>query len=275
MEAHAAERTIRLADERVVIAGDWHENTAWAAAALHAAGKHTRTVLHVGDFGLLPGSASHLQAIDEAAAASGIDRILLTPGNHDDWGTLNGLFAAHPGCAVRVSETVWALPRAFTFHAGGRSFLSFGGAASPDFRRRTAGVDWWPGEAPTDGEVGRAIHAGWVDVMLTHDAVHYSGIPAVETIVTDPGRLDLASLDYVRATRDQVTRVYLAVGPTLLFHGHLHVAANGARPHGRRIYSLGADGSRFGNLALLDVADLTVMGVGVFHEERAAALVCA
>ena len=61
-----------------------------------------------------------------------------------------GLFDAHPGQAIRVSEVTWLLPRPARLRIGGRKILSLGGAASVDREWRVPGVSWWPDEVITD-----------------------------------------------------------------------------------------------------------------------------
>lgn len=122
-----------LPDERVVLAGDWHGNMRWAREAIPAAARTgASTILHVGDFGFWPGNegAYFLRAVDHWArqvqrpkGAPGIERILVTLGNHEDYDGLDRArdeAGAGPGVAVRVSEVVWALPRPFAFTFGGR-----------------------------------------------------------------------------------------------------------------------------------------------------------
>ena len=271
MEPLATTRSLRRPDRRVVIAGDWHENTNWAAAALRTAGRQTQTILHVGDFGLFS-DGDFLPAVDDAARRAGISTIAVTPGNHEDWGALSAMFAQHPHQAVRVSDTVWVLPPAFAFWVGGRSFVSLGGAASTDFLSRTPGIDWWPEEVVTGNAVDRAIRGGWVDIMLTHDTVHRSGIPVVESLIGGTERVSAVESDYARTARDKVTRAYRAIGPTLLFHGHLHAYATGGQPGNRRIFSLGRDGDRLGNLVTVDMDTLTVVQLAVFDTRSPARL---
>src|SRR5690606_16673906 len=114
-----------------------------------------RTILHVGDFGIWSGveGRAFLNSVDLWCERVGIERILVTPGNHEDWGWLDEDFDLMPGEPVPVSPRVAALPRGFRFTISGVAFLSFGGAASVDYELRRAGVDWFPSEAPTDDDV--------------------------------------------------------------------------------------------------------------------------
>lgn len=253
-------RALALPGPRLVVAGDWHENAEWAARAIRVAGTRATVILHAGDFGLFDGS--FLDAVDAAARQAAVSVIAVTPGNHEDWGQLTEMFAAHPGHAIRVSDVVWALPPAYALTVGARSVISLGGAASSNFMTLTRGVDWWPEEVISDDDVDRAIRGGWVDIMITHDAVHSSGIAAVDAITMGSG-LPLVAADHARAARDKITRAYLAIGPTLLFHGHMHIPASSAKTRGRRAFSLGRDGDTTGNLAEVDLDDLSVMQLHV------------
>lgn len=93
------------------------------------------TIFQLGDFGFFPHRSGNdfVAEVDALCTAAGIKRVIVTPGNYEDWSELDKLFASRPGEAVRLSEVVRALPRGFRFTLGGHTFLSFGGAASVDF----------------------------------------------------------------------------------------------------------------------------------------------
>jgi hypothetical protein len=247
-------------ETRVAVAGDWHANTMWVQSilpALHSAAPDVRTVLHAGDFGFLPGRTGKgfLNAVDAQCAASGIEQILVTPGNHDDWDRLNARFAARPGHPIRLTDAVWALPRGFRFALGGRTFLSFGGAASLDFAYRRARGTWWPAEMPTAEHVAATVDGGPVEVLVTHEAVD-GGTSKVEAVlVSNPMDWDEDSLAYSRASRRLISTLWVGVEPKLLFHGHLHAADCVRLANGQRIVSLGCDRQRK-NIGVLDLADL-------------------
>ena len=143
-------------EHRVAIAGDWHSSGYWARRALtmlHDQAPDVRTVLHLGDFNLTSNTpwTAYRRNVVKAMATNGIERILVTPGNHDDWNQLGPRFELHPHEPYRLpkTETVSFLPRGYRFQIGGRTFLSFGGAASPDQEKRIEGRDWWGNEEPT------------------------------------------------------------------------------------------------------------------------------
>jgi hypothetical protein len=247
-------------ETRVAIAGDWHGNVLWtqtAIPALHRAAPDIKTILHAGDFGIAPErrGKTFLSTVDYWSGAAGIERVLVTPGNHEDWGRLDQRFASQPGEAIRLSETVWALPRGFRFALAGRYFMSFGGAASLDFVYRRAGRTWWPTEMPTAEDVAAAMVDGEVEVMVAHETID-GGTTKVESVIrSNPFDWDNAALEYSRRSRDLVTELWEAVRPQILFHGHLHVADQIELPTGQRVVSLGSDRQRK-NIGLLRLDDL-------------------
>jgi len=248
-------------ESRVAIAGDWHGNGSWVQTllpGLHRAAPDVRTILHLGDFGFWrsPHRKGFTDTVDYWAEAAGIERILVTPGNHEMWPLLEERFAERPGEAVQMSKTVWALPRGFRFTLAGTSFMSFGGAASIDYADRRQGIDWWTEELPTDEQVDAAIEGGPVDVMLTHETID-GGTPLVEQIIRDNplGWAD-EELTYSALSRARVTRLWEHIHPQILAHGRMHVPDAVTLPDGPRIYSLGCDG-QVGNLAILHLSDLS------------------
>lgn len=249
---------IDLPDTTVAVAGDWHGNSGWIGHAIRTLGRiapDVDTILHVGDFWPTPHLCS---AIDNWCAQAGIARVLVTLGNHEPYGELTPLLDAHRWHAVRVSESVWILPRPFRFTVGGVSFLSLGGAASVDAAWRVLGRDWWPDEAITDGQVEAAIEGGPATVMITHESPSATPVESVRRILSsNPLGFPPRSLAYSAASREQVGRVWGAVRPSVLFHGHMHAPGVGNAPDGREVISLGMDGQP-GNIALLDVSHMTV-----------------
>ena len=73
---------------RAVFAGDWHGNLLWATSRIQSIGSSgVKTILHVGDFGIWPGASGkrYLQGVENTCERHDVD-ILITPGNHEDWG---------------------------------------------------------------------------------------------------------------------------------------------------------------------------------------------
>ena len=246
--------------ERVAIAGDWHGDICWVQSAipyLHRQARDVSTIFHLGDFGIFKEKhgKGFLAAVDYWCRSADIGRVFVTPGNHEDWGELTVRLARQPGEAVQLSRVVWVLPRGFRFTIAGHRWMSFGGAASVDREFRTEGVDWWAEEAPTGQDVQHAIAGGPVEVMLTHEAIN-GGTSTVEHILaTNPMGWPAEALSYSAESREKVTRVWDAVHPKVLAHGHLHAKGEIEFANGRRVYSLGCNGQN-GNLALLNTQTL-------------------
>jgi hypothetical protein len=247
-------------EAHVVVAGDWHGNSNWVGTAIPSIARlapGVKTILHLGDFGIGPGlrARKFLDSVDYWSAKAGISRVLVTPGNHEDWAWLEDAFAARPGYPVPLSSIVEALPRGYRFEIGPRSFVSFGGAASVDYEMRLAGVDWFSAEMPTQEDVDLAIRGGAADVLLTHETVD-GGTSATEMILSrNPLGFSPDALEYSRQSRALVTQVWRDISPTLLFHGHMHVADEITLPSGQQVISLGRDGQTR-NLGLLELATL-------------------
>jgi hypothetical protein len=244
----------------VVVAGDWHGNVTWAQQTfpfLRRAVPGVRTVLHLGDFGYWPERPGHgfEETVSYWARAAGVERVLVTPGNHEWWSDLDKKFTAAPGRMVQLADRVFMMPRNFRFTLAGRQFTSLGGAASLDRADRVPLKEWWPSEVLTEADVAAAIAGGRTDVMLTHEAV--DGGPALieQVIRSNPLGWDDYALAYSALSRDRVTRAYNALRPLVLAHGHLHLRAERTLEDGRRIYSLAADGDA-GNLAVLNLSRL-------------------
>lgn len=245
--------TLDFPDQRVAVCGDWHGNVGWAhtiARVLPYMAPDVTTLLHLGDWWMPP------TEIDDVFAATDIDRILVTLGNHEPWDRISPLLDERPGHAIRVSKLIWLLPRPARLTIGGRRVLSLGGAASVDRQSRIEGLTWWPEEVVTDDHVAAAIAGGPADLMLTHEGPAGTPVrPVREILRINPHRFPEAALEASAASRARITEVWNAVRPELLAHGHMHVAAGGKTDDGRRVASLGREGHE-GNLGILDMATL-------------------
>jgi len=249
------------AEKQVVVAGDWHGNFSWVEKALPAIiheAPYMKTILHVGDFGLWRGAraAQYLDTIDRLCVDGGLERILVTPGNHEDWSLLDQAFAKQPGEPVQFSDTVWMMPRGFRFSLSGRTFMSFGGAASIDYAQRTKGHDWFPTEIPTDEDEATAIAGGSVDVLITHESVYRGTAAADRALRSNPLGWSPEELAYSSVSRELVTRLWKATGPRVLLHGHMHTPDEIEFADGSQVISLGRDEQRH-NLGILDLQELS------------------
>ncbi|TWX34136.1 metallophosphoesterase [Frigoribacterium sp. ACAM 257] len=255
---------IEPAEQLVAVAGDWHSSRSAARKAMRLVREYSpeiRTMLHVGDFNL--GSetpwVAYRQALRDVMRESGVRRILVTPGNHDNWGRLVPYFATHPNTPYLVPrlESISFLPRGYRFEISGRTFLSFGGAASPDQEKRTPGKDWWPEEEPTQGDADLAAQAGTVDIMLAHEAVD-NGTGKVDRLLQIPNSRFFTEhgLEASQRSRAIVTDVWTRTSPRVLCHGHMHVKDERRLPDGRRVFSMAAE-EMPGNVGVIDLTDLS------------------
>lgn len=252
-----------VGEPRVVVAGDWHGSVRWIQTLLpriRRLAPDVKTVLQLGDFGYWNAGErpvkGYLAAIDYWAKKTGLERILVTPGNHEDWGALTKLFTAHPGEPVRLTERTLALPRGYRFTRRGRTFMSFGGAASYDNHHRTEGLDWWPEELASQGETDQAASGPKVDVLLTHETITSPSPRVVEEMTRNRAWAPAEAQERSALSRRRVTQVNDYHEPCLLFHGHMHTPDVMTMPDGRQVWSLGMD-RQDRNIGILDLDTLT------------------
>jgi hypothetical protein len=221
----------------VAFAGDWHGDSGWAEACVQSlAAAQVRVLFHVGDFGIWPGPAGkkYLTRVEKVCAASNMT-ILVTPGNHEDWGRLDQKRVRDIGDGwgpvQHLSDHIKVLPRAHRFTmttptGTTRSFVSLGGAPSLDFERRVEGRSWFPTEAITEEDVERTIAGGFADIMIAHDSpdAPYAVRKVVDILASNPFGFSDRALDYASVGRERMTRAYEGVAPSVFFHGHYHAS---------------------------------------------------
>lgn len=249
----------------VALAGDWHGNARWARARIaEVAGDGVALILHLGDFGIWPGASGrvYIDQLEEACTTHGVG-IWVTPGNHEDWGSLTRMWADpdRAGRPLHVSEHIAILPHGYRFALEGRSFVSLGGAPSVDREYRERNKDWWAEEAIGPEDVACVVDGGYADVMLAHDAplAPYE-VPSVAAIRSTRGVWSERATAYARVGAERMHQAFLGVHPRLFAHGHYHVSDETTvelpdTDHRTRIWSLNCDGVD-GNIRCLDLATL-------------------
>lgn len=257
MQIHETADRFDLSDERVWVIGDLHGNARWVQMLFPAMRRHDpslRTVLQLGDYGFdhaQPGTGT----VDFWAKRAGIERVLVTLGNHEEWNHITAAQEHVPGMAIRVSEVVWLLPRPFRFKIAGREVLSLGGASSVDKAFRIAGKDWFEDELITERMEAAAVAGGPADLILTHESPAIA-VPEVQLLLTNnPHEFPPEALAASAAQRARVQRVADAALPRLHMHGHMHVYGDLEREDGRTVVSLDRD-TFAGNAGVLDLATL-------------------
>lgn len=238
---------------RIVVAGDWHGSLGWAVDVVERAHHHgAHLIVQLGDFGALwPGDGGRFERRLDARLARRDMQVLFIAGNHDVWPELVKLPLDDDGFGVLRSRIRYA-PQGYRFRVGGRTFGVLAGAHSVDQDVRTAGVDWWPEEEPTQADVDRLGDAP-LDVLLAHDAP--LGAPLASELNLPPGHP-------ADGPRELITQAVERTRPRLLLHGHWHQRASYTVAHAggaTRVEALGCDGDMTGGDAvLLDLEMLSV-----------------
>lgn len=242
----------------VAFAGDWHGRSDGVEATLQRLSASGVTRLHhVGDFGVFGGGDSrrYLERVNDFAEECRII-VSVTPGNHEDWNLIRSVFAnVGPDVPAFIRSHIALLPRGYRWSHAGRTFVSFGGAASIDFEHRRVGSTWFREELPTTEDLEALADGGHADVMITHDSPT-PGTEAVNRIRATPGGWSEDAHRYAAHGAEIITTAWTSVNPDLLIHGHFHTQGEVTLPTGQQIVSL-AEETEPGNVVLLDLTTMT------------------
>lgn len=224
---------------RIGVLGDVHGSLRVMERAFVAARKAgLDTIVQVGDFWIYD-NPREVAKLTRRAKVHGISSILFLDGNHENYSYLDGKHS-HPGAfTIPGSDgVVRYLGRGTPVAFGGTGSLGgviLGGAVSADrfltgrdsagrrIKPRVEGKDWFPEEAITDADVGRAISAGGT-VLFSHDAPH--DVMELHDL-TRGDDIHPQSLVDDAASRSRLTTVWNSLGESgrVIFHGHFNVTA--------------------------------------------------
>jgi len=212
---------------KVLFAGDWHGNYAWADKVIREAGHaDVEYILQVGDFGygweVNGNGCAFSQLVSEWAVDAGVE-VWWLDGNHENYDLmeLDGLLPKDDGASDDWLWPVGYLPNLAYMHRGSRfilgetSFMAMGGAYSVDKAYRTPHQSWWEQEELTAADVERAGTTA-VDFLLTHDAPAHQLVPGDHA----QWKSQDAAAD---ANREKLLEVVERVRPEILIHGHYHI----------------------------------------------------
>lgn len=221
----ATQISLPPAPKRILFAGDSHHDAAhirWVVDAAHERG--CDAIVSVGDLGYWPRYSygqEFMSTLTARLTKRGID-LYFVEGNHEDFEEL--LDPEHPEIGpFRLVEPatradgrggVWHIPRGARWDWQGVRFLGLGGAFSIDKDERIQGVDWFPEETITMGQVWQTLETpGETDILVAHDCPH--------------GVMFLNQFEKQRHPESaQNTRAVLQVAshvkPVMVVHGHYH-----------------------------------------------------
>lgn len=245
--------------QRVAFAGDWHMNAAWAVKAIyHAKSRGADVIVHLGDYAYTF-DAEFVHKVEKALARTGLP-LLFVDGNHENFDLLYQQPIGGNGLR-QISAHVAHLPRGFRWEWGAVRFLAMGGAYSVDRPYRVPGGSWWPEETITSRQVYEAAEPGFCDVLISHDCPAGVVIPGIDDR-TGPAPFPAAEIERSDEHRKLLGALVDAVQPSVIWHGHYHVAYRQLADLGFGpvvVNGLDCDGSRLeANVRVVDVADLLV-----------------
>lgn len=92
--AHTCDSLLTSAGGRIAGANDWHGNVEGVRrviTVLRDREPEIETIFQLGDFGCFPHRPGNefVTEVDSRCTAAGIRRVIVTPGNHEDWDELD------------------------------------------------------------------------------------------------------------------------------------------------------------------------------------------
>jgi len=141
---------------KILIIGDVH--AWWEYLNIFINKRKPDILISTGDFGYYP----LLKQYDIGRLKNKDTKIFFCDGNHEDHWSLGKLDNNE------IHPNVFYMKRGSTMEILGKTFMFFGGAHSIDRYMRKMGVDWFPEEVISNGEIEELDTKLKIDVMISH-----------------------------------------------------------------------------------------------------------
>ena len=218
------------------LVGDTHDDFAWMQSKVVNQAKRAQAdaVVQLGDFGFIRSCNKdqvnrRLDNLNKRFADIDLPLYWLD-GNHENFEMMERVGAeADAPEMVQLRSHITYLPRGLTWEWDGVTFMSLGGAYSIDQDGSVMWIDYFPQEVITYAQGQRAIDAGHVDVMLTHDAP--DGIGRLDEMLKRSSdfwadalgaRWHFKHKPNSFKHREMLRLIVDEVRPRVLVHGHYH-----------------------------------------------------
>jgi predicted phosphodiesterase len=209
---------------RVAVLGDLHGDLAHLTVCAATAWKRgVDVLLQTGDFGFAWGTDNYQKDLDKISRRlrNRGQTLYWVDGNHDDFNILYEKFPLDPDGLRRLRPNILHAPRGYrTVLSSGKVLAVLGGANSIDRTLRTEGVDWWPEESITEGDLA-ALGADHADILIGHEAPLH--VPDLDReLEANPRGWRPSAHEYAAESRRMFHRGFMAVRPQLSLSGHYH-----------------------------------------------------
>lgn len=244
---------MKITDQEILFAGDWHGNLRQAVSVLNLAEMHqVSTIIQLGDFGIWNDDKEFLDELNENLLDR--DQVLyFIDGNHENFERLYSYPLSEDGTRP-IRGRVSHLPRNFQFMWGDRTVTALGGAYSVDQKWRAPYISWWPEELITEDEILEAQRLPQTDILLTHDSPAGAPNPVTDSPfrqVEGIQMFGLCAIEQSNEHRAHLARAIPNLRPKIILHGHYHAYGRGAyQPflpdddHEIQVYSLDEGAAR-------------------------------
>ena len=187
----------------IYVTGDMHADATRLKSRAAKQLKKQDTLIVCGDFGFVWDGSKKEQKMLKWLGKRPYS-VLFVEGTHDNL----DLLAQYPevdysgGKARQISGNCYQLLRGEIYTIESDAIFAFGGGESMDMDTRVQGETWWPGELPTQEELGHARenlekHRNVVDYIVTHTA---------SSIVNSFLDMDSAHVNQLAAFFDEVSQ---------------------------------------------------------------------